>query len=636
MRRQSDLQTEHLSAIYQNSKENQQILIRSEEQILNRLSSIESVMRDVTSPSRTINHTSLINQRQCVDYQADSAVESWSAIHFSVRLKEARQCSARCVCACHATTRACSRWQSPGPSRLHALLGSLFVGYSAHPSGPSECDTPSCRPPKSHVRLAVTYSFPAWFVAYKAVQARLVASVSGNLSFSLYAVRRVPWAACAFTHRAVSHAVDDVAKALEEDKSAVADVDEDSGSSCLSLIITTPRGDKLAAVSKLRLLLRAGADPDLRDDAGNSARVYAAQAILTRHGPLEYIRGLEEVFPLTEPLLEELGLTHLHKVILDLRTDDIAEGLRKGAPRLLGNINVADRFGFTPLSYAALRGNVPVVDALLSAGAEPDSRDSWDYTPLIWALSASGEDGISCVEALIKAGANVNQRAVRNKTPLHTAASKDNVEGVRMLLQAGAKPQRTMSGQSPMDMAAMADACKVVRYLWENDLESRNPGEFITPVGFAVTFNSHGALALLLKLGSEYRSVVMGWTVLHCAAKYGNLGTIKILADFGLRGMDPVLRDTNGCTPKDLFARRYDDPPEDMAMEFGRLMESVRALSKEAPEEIAQDGKRDACGDRDGEGEDESEDEFADAEEYLGDSKRDDDELEIQEAQSAL
>lgn len=58
--------------------------------------------------------------------------------------------------------------------------------------------------------------------------------------------------------------------------------------------------------------------------------------------------------------------------------------LVKGLLALSPDLNLKDRFGFTPLHYAAGNQDVDlaVVDMLLAAGALPDIKDNFGYTPL--------------------------------------------------------------------------------------------------------------------------------------------------------------------------------------------------------------------------------------------------------------
>ena len=141
--------------------------------------------------------------------------------------------------------------------------------------------------------------------------------------------------------------------------------------------------------------LRDGADPDARDNAGNTALHLAAS-----------------------------------------NTDDPAvfEAL-VGAG---ADANARDAFGDTPLHLAArYNPNPAVLAVLIAAGADPDAQGESDATPLHW---AAWNNGVPAVLALVNAGANPNARRRDGATPLHWATWNDDVSVISALLDAGANP----------------------------------------------------------------------------------------------------------------------------------------------------------------------------------------------------
>ena len=64
---------------------------------------------------------------------------------------------------------------------------------------------------------------------------------------------------------------------------------------------------------------------------------------------------------------------------------------------------LASRSGWTPLSYAAQCGNLPVVRLLVEAGADPNGASPAGATPLSVARSAGAQE---VVELLLDAGAD--------------------------------------------------------------------------------------------------------------------------------------------------------------------------------------------------------------------------------------
>lgn len=87
-----------------------------------------------------------------------------------------------------------------------------------------------------------------------------------------------------------------------------------------------------------------------------------------------------------------------------------------------------------PIFVATSNNCVEMLELLLSAGVEPDTRNEFDETPLI----DCDESPPAIVKALIEAGADVNARARNGYTPLLEAALWSSPESVRLLLEAGA------------------------------------------------------------------------------------------------------------------------------------------------------------------------------------------------------
>lgn len=103
------------------------------------------------------------------------------------------------------------------------------------------------------------------------------------------------------------------------------------------------------------------------------------------------------------------------------------------------DINVRDVNGWTPLHYAARKGNIVIVGELIRKGALLNTKNKFNDTPLDIAVQNTHLD---VVRALINAGAEVNTEdngdSLPNSTPLSMAAANGNIQLVRILIKAGA------------------------------------------------------------------------------------------------------------------------------------------------------------------------------------------------------
>lgn len=84
-------------------------------------------------------------------------------------------------------------------------------------------------------------------------------------------------------------------------------------------------------------------------------------------------------------------------------------------PDIPANINPMQRYGWTPLHWAARHGQTSVVQRLLNEGAEIDAREHMGRTALHVATMGNHRD---TAELLIARGADVNARDRWGVTPL--------------------------------------------------------------------------------------------------------------------------------------------------------------------------------------------------------------------------
>lgn len=108
--------------------------------------------------------------------------------------------------------------------------------------------------------------------------------------------------------------------------------------------------------------------------------------------------------------------------------------------------------GETALHIVVKRRDVPWINFLAKAGANPELRDEQGRTPLILASQLAFADG---VRVLLYHGADPNGTNSRGETPLIFAVQTRDPDTVRALIEGGADPdqQDRYSGRSARDYA---------------------------------------------------------------------------------------------------------------------------------------------------------------------------------------
>jgi len=118
--------------------------------------------------------------------------------------------------------------------------------------------------------------------------------------------------------------------------------------------------------------------------------------------------------------------------------DAIKKGDRERVKQFLvkgADVNVADKYGKTPLHSAALKGYKEIAELLIAKGANIETKDIFGNTPLHEAVWFKNKD---VVELLIANGADVKAKDKDGSTPLHSAAARGCKDVVELLVTKGA------------------------------------------------------------------------------------------------------------------------------------------------------------------------------------------------------
>jgi len=146
-----------------------------------------------------------------------------------------------------------------------------------------------------------------------------------------------------------------------------------------------------------------------------------------------------------------------YKFLEAVEKKDIAEVdklLGKPGSTLINSRDITD--GHTALHIVVQRRDIVWLVFLANKGANPNIADSHGVTPLTLASSLGFFEG---VDALIKAGARVDEPNEAGETPLITAVHRRDTQMMRVLLAAGADPDRSdNSGRSAREYATLEGA----------------------------------------------------------------------------------------------------------------------------------------------------------------------------------
>jgi ankyrin repeat protein len=171
----------------------------------------------------------------------------------------------------------------------------------------------------------------------------------------------------------------------------------------------------------------------------------------------------------------------------------------------------------TPLSMAAGRLDLALVQLLLSKRAKPDVRGTEGQTALHRVYesgSAFDEEprnsqAARVIKAVLEAGADPNAQDLHGHTPLHRAAMATHVEGFEQLVTHGANIGAVTNDKLNVMHIAVHKPLNGVRplleYIQRSDpkLINQRDANGNTPLHTAVNFGNHTAVQTLLLLGAD-------------------------------------------------------------------------------------------------------------------------------------
>jgi ankyrin repeat protein len=170
----------------------------------------------------------------------------------------------------------------------------------------------------------------------------------------------------------------------------------------------------------VKALLDRGADPNVRDEDGNTPLIKATQ----------------------------YGHTSTARLLLDHSAD----------------IHVRNNRGVTALIYAGIRHPTGMIELLLDRGADVNDRDHYGDTALMFACEY--ECYRAGLERLLEAGADVNAKGEYGYTPLIYATYHGDTFALKLLLEHGADVNtKGRDGDTALKFAQRGEWADIVRLL---------------------------------------------------------------------------------------------------------------------------------------------------------------------------
>jgi ankyrin repeat protein len=208
-------------------------------------------------------------------------------------------------------------------------------------------------------------------------------------------------------------------------------------------------------------------------------------------------------------------------------------------------LNALSAKGCTALYLAAEEGAEPIVQQLLTRGADAALADSDGGTPLMLASRFGHE---RCLHVLLEAMADPNMAKSNGMTALMFAAQNCHVQVALVLLEAKADPNMARSnGWTALMLAAENGHEQVALVLLETKADPNKAKSDGFTALMCATQNGHEQVALVLleAKADPNRATSNGETALMCAAENGHEQVAHVLLE---AKADPNMAKSNGST----------------------------------------------------------------------------------------
>lgn len=325
---------------------------------------------------------------------------------------------------------------------------------------------------------------------------------------------------------------------------------------------------------KIEACIRAGADPSLEDNLGNSLLHLAIKFDGKNFRIIDMLKSHIDM-----DTQNHLGVAPLHVAACC--------GTRRSVERLIefgAQVDIRDNKGNTPLHYSARDLNKSTASALLRKGADPNATNDEDQSPLHFVALQKSPKSKNYIHLLMGLGADPNLVDKENRTPLHYASIEHSERNLKYLLDKGADSSiEDAFGFRPVGYAE--PDTRTHKFLVDSETDARNPpsGDFDLDCDWFGPDFWRGPVKDKLGACRARRYALdsrdeEGSTALHFAALHersGNRTLFKMLIEGGIDVNTP---NRQGTTPLHVAAVRGRGAGVKILIELGA---DVNALDNE-------------------------------------------------------
>ncbi|KAI4458891.1 ankyrin repeat and death domain-containing protein [Holotrichia oblita] len=259
----------------------------------------------------------------------------------------------------------------------------------------------------------------------------------------------------------------------------------------------------------------------------------------------------------------------LHEAVIKNDADTVRRILKE--PVDINCRNNVSNYGRAPIHWASSRGNIEIMEMLISANCDIEARDKYGMRPLLMAAWHGHRDA---VQLLINTGACSNATNKKHYTLLMCAAKNNRIDVVDYLLDTLEDLRldaNDIEGQTAVFHAAMGGHSLIVKKLIEMGalLDKRNK-EARTALHMACERGHAEVAEYLLAHDSDMEARDNGGnTPLHVAAQNQQTTLVQILLD---SGADPDSENSKGSTALHIACSLGSKGILDLLLQHGALL----------------------------------------------------------------